>query len=214
MESRNRRYIFLGPQGSGKGTQAKMLAGMLGLPHISTGDIFRAAVDQDTILGQRIATGLSSGKLISDEDTNSLMADRLAAEDAKNGFILDGYPRTMVQLEFLEQLAPPTKVVFLDLSDNEAVKRLIGRLVCSGCDNVFHIAHKRPRMKGLCDNCGGELAQREDDAEAAIRERLRLYHKETEPLVSFYEKDGRLIRVDGRPDIKTVHKDVTEALQL
>ncbi|OGL59124.1 hypothetical protein A3E96_00350 [Candidatus Uhrbacteria bacterium RIFCSPHIGHO2_12_FULL_46_13] len=214
MVSQNRRYIFLGPQGSGKGTQAKMLADMLGLPHISTGDIFRAAVDQNTILGHHIATGLSSGKLISDEDTNSLMADRLAAQDAKNGFILDGYPRTMAQLEFLEQLAPPTKIFFLDLSDNEAVKRLVGRLVCSGCENVFHLAHKRPKIKGVCDNCGGELAQRDDDVETAIRERLRLYHKETEPLISFYEKDGRLIRVDGRPDIKTVHKVVSEVLQL
>src|SRR3989338_283924 len=144
MVPQNSRYIFFGPQGSGKGTQAKMLAYVLCLPHVSTGDIFRAAVNQNTILGHRIAVGLSSGKLISDEDTNALVADRLAAEDVKNGFILDGYPRTMAQLEFLEKLTPPTKVIFLDLSDDEAVKRLIGRLVCSDCENVFHVAHKRP----------------------------------------------------------------------
>lgn len=214
MVPQAQRYVFLGPQGSGKGTQAKLLADDFNLPHISTGDIFRAAVNQNTILGSRIAECLSLGRLISDEDTNALMADRLSAQDVANGFILDGYPRTMSQLLFLEKFAPPRRVIFLDLPDNEAVKRLIGRVVCTDCENVFHVSYKRPKTADVCDKCGGNLLQRQDDTEEAIRERLRLYHKETEPLISYYEKNRRLIRIDGRSDIKKVHKAVKEVVRL
>lgn len=209
-----KRFIFLGPQGSGKGTQAKMLADFLNIAHISTGEIFRAAVDQDTILGKRIAAGLGSGKLILDDDTNTLVADRLSAVDVQNGFVLDGYPRTLNQANFLEKTAAPQKAILLELLDNEAIRRLMGRTNCSKCGAVFHEFYKRPKKDEACDSCGGDLVKRRDDTEESIAERLRLYHRETEPIITFYESLGRLVRVDGRPGIAEVHIAVKQALNL
>ena len=214
MMLQNRRYVFLGPQGSGKGTQAKLLAEAFGIPHISTGDIFRAAVNQDAVLGQRIAAGLTSGKLIVDEDTNSLVADRLSAADAQKGFILDGYPRTMTQVEYLEKLAPPAKIILLNLSDDEAIARMRARRVCADCGSQLSSLPKSPRQLKICDNCGGNLRRRLDDSEEAIKERLKLYHRETEPLIKYYKKSGRLITIDGRPAIAKIYEDIRRALQM
>ena len=200
------RIVFLGPQGSGKGTQAKLLSEYLGIPHISTGDIFRAAVNQDTLLGQRIVEGLSSGKLMADRDTNAMVSDRLAAADVHKGFILDGYPRTMEQVAYLEKLASPTKVILLDLSDEGSIERLGARRVCGDCGDMGQAA-LRPKRE-LCGNCGGVLNRRLDDSEEAIKERLRLYHHETEPLIAFYEKSDRLFKVDGRPSMEKIHEEI------
>lgn len=209
-----KRYIFLGPQGSGKGTQAKILADFLNISHVSTGEIFRAAVDQDTILGKRIAAGLALGQLISDDDTNTLVADRLSAVDVQNGFVLDGYPRTLSQANSLDKIAAPQKAILLELSDKEAIRRLMGRVNCSNCGTVFHESYKRPKVSNTCDTCGGDLVKRRDDTEESIAERLRLYHQLTEPVIAFYENTDRLVRVDGQPSIPDIHAAVKQALNL
>lgn len=208
------RYVFLGPQGSGKGTQAEFLAHYLRIPHISTGELFRAAVAKRTPLGQRISAALSSGKLMSDDDTNAVVAERISQPDAGQGYILDGYPRTMAQVTFLEKLAAPSLIILLELPDKEAVRRLGGRRICRLCGTMYHLEYQSPREVNHCDHCGGNLERRQDDEEVAIRERLRLYHLATEPLVEFYAKSGRLLRVDGHPSIPDVSANLKRALNL
>jgi adenylate kinase len=203
------RYVFLGPQGSGKGTQAALLAAARHLPHVSTGELFRAAVAAETPLGRRIAASLSAGGLVADGDTNALVAERLGQPDAADGYVLDGYPRTVAQAEFLDQVAAPTTVVVLELDDEEAVRRLSGRRVCQSCGAMYHEVYQPPQQPGRCDRCDGQLRRRHDDEEVAIRERLRLYHRQTEPLVAFYRERARLVQLDGRPSIA----DVAAALQ-
>ena len=210
----NHRYIFLGPQGSGKGTQADMLAAKLMVPHLSTGQLFRQAVAEGTVLGQRIADGLAAGELVADEVTNELIADWLKTPSAAAGFILDGYPRNLAQAEFLDGLTPLERVVLLELTDNEAVKRLSSRLHCPQCGRMYNTISFPPHAAGRCDACGTTLVRRDDDTEEAIRERLRLYHQETEPLVRYYEEQGLLLRVDGEPQTEEVSAAICSGLEL
>ena len=206
------RYVFLGPPGSGKGTQAQALAQALQVPHISTGEMFRAAVAAQGELGKRIDGLLKAGQLVPDDATNELIAERLQQPGATSGFILDGYPRSLVQAEFLSQLAPDTQALLIDLPDAEAVRRIAGRRTCLKCGAVYHLNYQPPPQTGVCDKCGSALEQRNDQTEAVLKERLLIYHQQTEPLVEYYRQRGVLVTVDGSPAIPEVTARIRAAL--
>ena len=206
------RYVFLGPPGSGKGTQAQALAQALQVPHISTGEMFRAAVAVQGELGKRIDGLLKAGQLVPDNVTNELIAERLQQPGATSGFILDGYPRSLVQAEFLSQLAPDTQALLIDLPDAEAVRRIAGRRTCLKCGAVYHLNYQPPPQTGVCDKCGSALEQRNDQTEAVVKERLLIYHQQTEPLVEYYRQRGVLVTVDGSPAIPEVTARIRAAL--
>jgi adenylate kinase len=192
--------ILLGPPGSGKGTQAVRLTKELGIPHISTGDLFRENMSKDTELGQRAKSFINAGKLVPDELVLEMLFDRVSRPDCAKGYLLDGFPRTLAQAEALEKhLAPNTDLVVLDLEvpDEIIVKRASGRLTCKDCASVYNRYFSPPAKEGVCDKCGGELVQRPDDRAEVVEERLRVYHSQTKPLVDFYAKKGVLKRVDG-----------------
>ncbi len=201
----------MGPQGSGKGTQAKALAAKLQVPHISTGEIFRQAISEGGELGSRVETVVNQGILMPDEITNQLVLEKIKG---KTGFILDGYPRNLAQVEFLDKVAPEVRVIDLEISDDEAVARIAGRWSCSQCGVVYHLEYSPPRQEGLCDKCGGLLTQRADDVPAVIRQRLQTYHQATEPLLEYYRHRGRLLVIDGTPPIEEVTKNIFKSLAL
>lgn len=209
-----KQYIVLGPQGSGKGTQAKVLAQLLGVPHISTGDMFRDQAHRGTELGLKAQQLMNQGKLVPDEVTNAMVQDKLAEPDAANGFVFDGYPRNLNQAEFLNSLVPGVCALELRLSDDEAVQRIAGRRVCESCGENYHIQFAPSKNNKSCDKCGGRLVQRADDTEQSVRTRLGTYHKATEPLLNYYESRGLLTSVDGSPAISEVTKSIRVALQL
>jgi adenylate kinase len=198
------QLVLLGPPGSGKGTQAKLLAALLKIPHISTGEIFRENIAQQTALGLQIETLLKRGVLVPDDITNQVVAKRLAQDDAQRGFVLDGYPRSLPQAEFLYALAPETRAVLINLSDAEAVRRIAGRRTCQACEAVYHITFKPSKQAGKCDVCAGELIQRTDQTEEVVRARLAVYHTQTEPVINYYRKMSKLLEVDGSPPIAEV----------
>lgn len=208
----NKQFILLGPPGSGKGTQAKLLASKLGVPHISTGDIFRDHITHQTDLGREVDNILKQGFLVSDDITNRIVADRLNQADAVSGFVLDGYPRNLIQAAFLDELAINVQVIDLELSDEEAVKRISRRWTCSACGAIYHLDFKPPQNSKICDTDGTKLSQRSDQAEHIVRDRLVIYHKQTEPLLNYYRRDGRLIVIDGAPSIPEVTKNIAKAL--
>jgi len=202
--------ILLGAPGAGKGTQAVRLSEAHGLPHVSTGDLFRANLKQGTPLGARAKEYMESGKLVPDEVVLDMLFDRVAQGDCRDGYVLDGFPRTLPQAEaFEERLGKEARPTVLDLEveDETIVQRAAGRLLCEN-GHIFHKDFRPPARAGICDECGCELFQRKDDAPEVVRERLRVYHEETAPLVAFYEERGVLRRVDGErsPD------EVQEAL--
>ncbi len=207
----HQQFIFMGPQGSGKGTQAKALAAKLQVPHISTGEIFRQAISEGGELGSRVETVVNQGILMPDEITNQLVLEKIKG---KTGFILDGYPRNLAQVEFLDKVAPEVRVIDLEISDDEAVARIAGRWSCSQCGVVYHLEYSPPRQEGLCDKCGGLLTQRADDVPAVIRQRLQTYHQATEPLLEYYRHRGRLLVIDGTPPIEEVTKNIFKSLAL
>ncbi|MEW5791211.1 MAG: adenylate kinase [Pseudomonadota bacterium] len=199
--------VLLGPPGVGKGTQAKRLSQVLGISQISTGDMLRAAVAHGTPLGQKARAQMESGGLVSDDVVIGLIRERLQAPDAQAGFLLDGFPRTRAQAEALdEMLAGMGKrldaVLHLTLEDEEIVRRLSGRRLCPSCGAIFHVVYNPPKAEGICDHCGGELVQRADDQPEVIRERLRVYAEQTEPLVDYYRQLSgyRRISAEGRPE--------------
>ena len=205
-------YVLLGPPGSGKGTQAEVLAQVFLVPHVSTGDMFRTAIAASTELGQRVAGLLKAGQLVPDDATNQVVAERLKQPDASSGFVLDGYPRSLRQAVFLQSLAPEARAVLIELPDDEAVRRIAGRRTCSSCYAIYHVDFKPPRQAGVCDVCGNALVQRNDQTEAVVRDRLAVYHAQTEPLVAFYQAAGTLIRVNGLPPIPEVTAAIRAAL--
>lgn len=193
--------ILFGAPGAGKGTHAKRLSAILGIPHISTGDIFREEMERNTELGQKVRSYIEKGELVPDEVVNEVVRNRLAREDCKKGFILDGYPRTLPQAEALEKILtelslPLKKVINLEVSEEEIIRRLSGRRICKNCGAIFHIINMPPKKEGICDYCGGELYQREDDTPEAIRHRLEVYHKQTEPLLRYYRDRGLLVNIN------------------
>ncbi|MBO3770083.1 MAG: adenylate kinase [Thermoproteota archaeon] len=184
------KIVILGPPGSGKGTYSSRLASRLGIPHISTGDIFREEIKSGSELGNSISSYVSSGKLVPDDVVNAVMEKRLSKEDCKNGFILDGYPRTVNQAEFLDRISKIDVVINLNVPDEVIVRRLSSRLICRNCGAIYNRITLPPKVDGVCDKCGGELYQREDDRPEIIRERIGIYKKEVAPLLEYYRKKG------------------------
>jgi adenylate kinase len=190
--------IFLGPPGAGKGTLAAQAAGALQAPHISTGDIFRAAIKAGTELGLKVKGIIDSGGLVSDDLTVALVKERLQKPDTAKGWILDGFPRTIPQAEALEKAAKVDAVVNFDVPNPDVIERLSGRRVCRGCSRNYHVKFLPPKATGKCDDCGGELYIRDDDKEEAIKHRLEVYRAQTEPLIGFYRQRGLIKDIDAR----------------
>ena len=211
------RIVLVGPPGAGKGTQAQFIASNLSIPKISTGDIFRANVSQGTPLGQEAKKYMDAGDLVPDEVTIAMVKDRLAEDDAQHGFLLDGFPRNVRQAEVLDEmldgLAALLDVVLeLVVDDDEVVRRLSGRRTCRSCAHVWHLDFDPPSKPGVCDHCGGELFQRDDDREETIRHRLEVYTEQTAPLVGFYAEKGVLVGIDATGPVDDVTSRAIAAL--
>lgn len=196
------RIVFLGPPGSGKGTAAMELSAALGVPHVSTGQMFREAVRKGGPLAETAKGFIDKGQLVPDEITVQIVRLWLDEHDRQRGFIFDGFPRTLPQAQAFDRLLaerglPLTMVVLLDVGEAEIVERILGRLSCERCGALYHATRVRPQRDGVCDRCGGRLVQRADDTEQTVRARLRLYHELTEPVVAYYQRQGILRRVDG-----------------
>lgn len=207
------KLLIFGPQASGKGTQASKIAQHYNISHISTGNIFRANISQGTELGILAEKLMNKGILVPDDLTNNLIKNRLAENDCKDGFILDGYPRTKNQTEFLDTLQYNfDAAINLKIPKEEIIKRISNRRVCVDCKENFNLIYKQPKEKGSCDKCGGKLVQREDDQPEAIKKRLETYHNQTEPLLGFYKEKGILININGEQPINDVFEEIIEKL--
>jgi adenylate kinase len=207
------RLVFLGPPGAGKGTQARELAGEWGVPHVATGDMLREAAAAGTPLGREAKGYMDRGALVPDDVIIRMIAERLRQPDARGGFLLDGFPRTIAQAEGLERLLkdlgqPLDRVVYFDVSEPELLRRLTGRRVCRACQAAFHLVSAPPKAAGVCDRCGGALYQREDDSEATVRNRLGVYARQTAPLLDWYRGRGLLASVPGEGPIETIRAAV------
>lgn len=207
------RLVFLGPPGAGKGTQAKVLSKKLGIPHISTGDMLREAIASGSELGKRVETIVSSGALVSDDLMAEIVRERLSQADCLNGFILDGYPRTVNQAETLKEILKElgTKldlVILIDVDEETLVERITSRRVCPNCHAVFNLKNNPPKKDNICDHCGTQLVQREDDTEEVVRNRYKIYLEKTHPLIEYYEREELLRKVPGDRS----QDDVTEML--
>lgn len=190
-------FIFLGPPGAGKGSLAVKVAEEYKIPHISTGDIFRANIKAQTPLGVKVKAIIDSGALVSDELTFELVKDRLAQDDCKNGYILDGFPRTIPQAEMLETLVSDIKVVNFTIQDEIVIRRLSTRRVCKSCGANYNTLTLKPKKEGICDKCNGELYQRDDDKQESIMHRMEVYREQTEPLINFYKNKGKITDLDA-----------------
>ena len=198
------KLVLLGPPGAGKGTQAAELAKELSIPAISTGNIIRAAIKDNTPVGIIAKGFIDKGELVPDETVVSLVEERLKADDCKNGYILDGFPRTIAQAEIMvEKGIEVDKVVNIELADDIIVERLSGRRVCLKCGAAYHVKYNPPKEEGICSVCGDKLVVRDDDKKEVIENRLSVYHKQTEPLIDFYENLGKLKSISGENDVKT-----------
>lgn len=206
------KMIFLGMPGSGKGTQAKMIAEKYEIPHISTGDMFRGIAKDDSELGKKVKSLIDNGLLVSDEVTFEVLENRLKKDDCKKGFILDGYPRTINQAELLDKLGKMDLIIYIELPDTTVIKRLTSRRTCKKCGAIYNVISNLPEKEGICNKCGGKLYQREDETEETIKKRLDVYKKETEPLVDYYKKKGMLTEIDGEQDINKIFEDIVKIL--
>ena len=194
--------IFLGAPGAGKGTQAEVVCKELNIPAISTGNMLREAVKNSTEAGLKAKSYMDAGELVPDEVVIGILKDRIAQPDAQNGFILDGFPRTVEQAEALEKMGVEIdKVVEIDVSDEAITARMSGRRVCEGCGNSYHIEYKPTKVEGICDACGAKVVQRIDDKPETVQARLKTYHEKTAPLKDYYEKRGKLVTVQGQNEI-------------
>lgn len=200
-------FIFLGPPGAGKGTLASQVAEEYGIPQISTGDIFRENIKNQTELGKKVKSILDSGALVSDDVVLEIVEDRLKKDDCKNGFILDGFPRTIPQAEAFEKLGIDVKVVNFEVDNDLIIARLSNRRVCKSCKANYNVKFMPPKVEGKCDKCGGELFTREDDKLESITNRLAVYRKETAPLIDFYRKLGKITDIDSARDSAVVLVD-------
>lgn len=211
------KIIMLGAPGAGKGTQAKQIAEKYSIPHISTGDIFRANIKQGTELGKKAKTYMDQGLLVPDELTCDLVMDRIQQEDCRNGFVLDGFPRTIPQAEALD--AALTKIgqkmdfaIDVDVPDENIINRMSGRRACLNCGATYHIVSIPPKKEGVCDTCGNELVLREDDKPETVKKRLDVYHAQTQPLIEYYTKQGILKSVDGTQPMEDVFAAIVTVL--
>lgn len=208
---------MLGAPGAGKGTQAKMIADKYGVPHVSTGDIFRANIKNGTELGIEAKKYMDQGLLVPDELTVRILLDRVAKEDCKNGYILDGFPRTIPQAEVLDEALAKLGekidyAINVDVPDENIIRRMSGRRACVTCGATYHIEHVPPKKVGICDRCGAELILRDDDKPETVQNRLSVYHKQTQPLIDFYEAKGVLKSVDGTQPMDDVFAAITAIL--
>lgn len=211
------KIIMLGAPGAGKGTQAKMIAEKYSIPHISTGDIFRANIKNGTELGKKAKSYMDKGQLVPDELTLDLIMDRFKGDDCKNGYVLDGFPRTIPQAEALDAAlkAEGEKVDFaidVDVPDENIVRRMGGRRACVGCGATYHVVYSPTKVEGICDKCGEELIIRDDDKPETVLNRLEVYHNQTQPLIDYYNEQGILKSVDGTVDMKDVFNAIVEIL--
>jgi len=211
------KIVMLGAPGAGKGTQAKMIAEKYTIPHISTGDIFRANIKEGTELGLEAKSYMDQGKLVPDELTVKILLDRVSKEDCKNGYVLDGFPRTIPQAEVLKNALQKQNdkidyAINVDVPDENIVRRMSGRRACVNCGATYHIEHVPPKKEGICDKCQSELILRDDDKPETVLNRLKVYHDQTQPLIDFYNKEGILKEVDGTVDVKVVFDNITTIL--
>jgi adenylate kinase len=210
--------IILGPPGAGKGTQAEKIVKDNNLVYIATGDILRHAVKTETPLGRKARQYMDQGQLVPDELVVEIVKDRLTDLDCLKGALLDGFPRTVAQAKFLEQVLPEIKqeidlVLSLEVAEEELIERLTGRRVCSDCGASYHLKFKPPQVRNVCDQCGGDLYQRDDDSLETVKERLQVYSEQTEPLIAFYAEKKLLQRIDGNQEIDQVYKQIDAALK-
>ena len=211
------KIIMLGAPGAGKGTQAKKIAEQYSIPHISTGDIFRANIKNNTELGQKAKTYMDKGELVPDSLVVDLIMDRFKEADCANGYVLDGFPRTNPQAEALDDAlkANGEKVDFainVEVPDENIINRMSGRRACVGCGATYHIKYNPTKVEGVCDACGEKLILRDDDKPETVKNRLSVYHEQTQPLIDYYNKAGVLAEVDGTKDMEDVFKDIVNIL--
>lgn len=212
------KIIMLGAPGAGKGTQAKMIADTYGLPHVSTGDIFRMNIKNGTQLGMEAKTYMDQGLLVPDELTVRILLDRVGQDDCKDGYVLDGFPRTIPQAEVLEDALSKLGdqidyAINVEVPDENIIRRMGGRRACLACGATYHIEHVPPKQEGICDTCGQELVLRDDDKPETVKNRLRVYQEQTQPLIDFYTKKGVLRSVDGTQDMQDVFSAIKEILK-
>ena len=211
------RIIMLGAPGAGKGTQAKKIAEKYGIPHISTGDILRANIKNGTELGAKAKTYMDKGLLVPDELVCDLVVDRIQQDDCKNGFILDGFPRTIPQAEALKAALTAIEekmeyAIDIDVPDENIINRMAGRRACVGCGATYHVEFNPTKVEGVCDVCGEKLILRDDDKPETVKKRLDVYHEQTQPLIDFYKKEGILVTVDGTQSMDKVFEDILKVL--
>lgn len=205
--------IFLGAPGAGKGTQAEVVCEKYSIPAISTGNILREALKSGTEMGLKAKTFMDAGELVPDEILIGIIKDRLNEDDCKNGFILDGFPRTIPQAEALDTMGVTIdKVIDIEVSDERIVQRMSGRRVCEKCGSSYHTQYKKPREEGVCNQCGGTLIQRKDDHPDTVKDRLRVYHEQTEPLKDYYLRQGKLSIVEGQEEVADTTKLTLQAV--
>lgn len=211
------KIIMLGAPGAGKGTQAKMLSERYGIPHISTGDIFRMNIKNNTELGQKAKGYMDAGQLVPDELVVDLVVDRIKAKDCMKGFILDGFPRTIPQAEALDyalnnQNEKIDYAINVDVPDENIIRRMSGRRACVGCGATYHLVYNPTKKEGICDVCGEKLILRDDDKPETVQKRLDVYHEQTQPLIDYYNKKEVILTVDGTQDIDVVYSEITKVL--
>ena len=211
------KIIMLGAPGAGKGTQAKKIAEKCGIPHISTGDIFRANIKNGTELGKKAKTYMDQGLLVPDELVCDLVVDRIQQDDCKKGYILDGFPRTIPQAESLDKALQAIGekmdyAIDVEVPDENIVKRMGGRRACVGCGATYHLVYAPTKKEGICDACGGELILRDDDKPETVQKRLGVYHEQTQPLIDYHKNQGILREVDGSVDMEDVFKEILNIL--
>lgn len=216
-EDKNMKIIMLGAPGAGKGTQAIMIADKYGIPHVSTGDMFRANIKNNTPLGVEAKKYMDQGQLVPDELTVKILLDRVAKDDCKNGYVLDGFPRTIPQAEVLEKALKELNdgidfAIDVDVPDENIINRMGGRRACVKCGNTYHVEFVPPKKEGICDNCGEALVLRDDDKPETVKKRLDVYHQQTQPLIDFYNERGLLKSVDGTKPMNEVFDSIIAIL--
>ncbi|MGW8115361.1 adenylate kinase [Caproicibacterium sp. NSD3] len=208
------KLIFLGAPGAGKGTQAEAVCAHLNIPAISTGNMIREALKSGTEMGLKAKSYMDSGALVPDEVVIGIVKDRIAQPDCANGFVLDGFPRTIPQAEALDNMGVKIdRVIALEVSDDKIVKRMSGRRVCESCGASYHLLYNPPKVEEKCDKCGGTLVQRKDDLPETVKARLKVYHEQTEPLKDYYKRQGKLYTVDGQEDVADTTKLTLQTIE-
>ena len=212
------RSILLGPPGAGKGTQAEAIVNEFKIPHISTGDMFRKNIKEETELGKKVKSYLDQGALVPDELTVAIVKDRISQADCKDGFLLDGFPRTLDQADALDKMLSEMGqkvdcVINIQVKASLLVERAVGRRICKDCGQTFHLKFNKPAKEGICDACGGQLYQRKDDVEETVANRIDVYEKQTEPLIEYYSKKGVILNINGEQSIEKVGSDIISGLR-